>query len=282
VPFTTLTTHVGDTARPRVNGGRLVDLELSRQAFYEAWKHFKLGTIPLVLNVFPEGVLESERREAEKRAWDELRRVGFGNRDDEDDIYSAMLPLQRYEYAFDITYRHITEGERRRRTGMVANVRANATLAVLGDESVQLATLRTDAMTRALLSVLPDVQAGPGKAVSVRSKQLDTAAKDAGTSNRAMQEGLMRQGVRRDDARALVEMAGVERVAFAQIGASMMDNRGRYGRAPMVTNCFATTQGWYLIEESRRSSEAWTTIAPIDKPRMGSRVRDLLKTISAD
>jgi hypothetical protein len=256
-----------------------VDIELSHQAFYEAWKHFKLGTKPLVLNVFPQAMMESERREAEKHAWDELRRAGFGNRDAEDDIYSALLPLHRYEHSFDITYRHLTEGEQRRRTGMVANVRANATLAVNGEESVRLATLRADSMTRALLSILPEVKAGPGKAVSIRSRQLDKAAEDAGDSNRAMQEGLMRQGVRRDDARALVEMAGVERIAFAQIGASVMDKRGRYARAPMVTNLFATIQGWYLIEESRRSGEAWTTIAPVDKSRMSSRVRDLLKTI---
>jgi hypothetical protein len=256
-----------------------VDITLSKQAFYEAWKYFELGTKPLPLNVLPDGILQSERRTAEQRAWDELRKVGFGDRDREDDIHGVLLPLQRYERAFDITYRHIVNGEQQRRSGMVANARTSATLAVNSGEAVRLATLPVDAMIRALLSVLPDVQAGPGRGVSLRSKQLDTAASNAGESNRAMGEGLVRQGVRREDARVLVEMAGVDRVAFAQFGASIMDSLGKAVRAPMVTNCFATTQGWYLMEESRRSGEPWTTIAPIDKSRMGSRVQDLLKTI---
>jgi hypothetical protein len=254
-------------------------MELSQQAFYEAWKYFKLGTKPLVLNVLPQGVLESERRAAENRAWDELRRHGFGNRDDEDDIYSALLPLQRYDRAFDLTYRYLEADQQRRSTGMVANVRANATLAVLNEQSVRVSTLRADAMVRAILSVLPEIKPGPGRGVSIRSAQLDAAAETAGESDRAMIEGLMRQGVRRDDAQTIVEMAGADRVAFAQFGASITDRNGHHARAPMVTNVFATKRGWYLMEESRRGSEPWTTIAPIDRQRMGTRIQDLLKAI---
>lgn len=254
-------------------------MELSQQAFYEAWKYFKLGTKPLVLNVLPQGVMETERRQAENRAWEELRRHGFGNRDDEDDIYSALLPLQRYDRAFDITYRYLEAGQQRRSSGMVANVRANATLAVVSEQSVRVSTLRADAMVRAILSVLPEIKPGPGRGVSVRSKQFDAAAETAGESDRSMIEGLMRQGVRRDDAQAIVEMASGDRVAFAQFGASVTDRNGHHNRAPMVTNVFATQRGWYLMEESNRGSEPWTTVAPIDRQRMGTRIQDLLKAV---
>lgn len=257
-------------------------MELSQQAFYEAWKYFKMGTKPLVLNVLPQGVMESERRRVENRAWDELRRHGFGNRDDEDDIYGALLPLHKYDRAFDITYRYLEGGKPHTSTGMVANVRANATLAVLTEESVRVSTLRADAMVRAILSVLPEVKPGPGRGISVRSKQFDAAAATAGESDRAMTEGLMRQGVRRADAKAIVEMAGADRTAFAQFGASMTDRGGHRSRAPMVTNAFATSRGWYLMEESHSGSEPWTTIAPIDRQRLGSRIQDLLKAIGPE
>lgn len=257
-------------------------MELSPQAFYEAWKYFKMGTKPLVLNVLPQGVMESERRQAENRAWDELRRHGFGNRDNEDDIYGALLPLHRYDRAFDFTYRYLAGGKPRTSTGMVANVRANATLAVLTEESVRVSTLHADAMVRAVLSVLPEVKAGPGRGVSVRSKQFDGAAEAAGESDRAMIEGLMRRGVRREDAQAIVEMAGADRTAFVQFGASVTDRGGHRARAPMVTNAFATDRGWYLMEESHRGDEAWTTVAPIDRQRLASRVQDLLKTIGSE
>lgn len=254
--------------------------ELSRQAFHEAWKHFDLGTKPIVLNVLPEGVLESERREVQRRAWDELHRLGFGNEMREEDICSVFLPLRRYERSFDITFGERTADGERKTTGMVANVRSTATLAVMTEESVRLQALPADSMVRALLSVLPDdVQPGPGRGVSVRSAAMSAAAKGAGKDDRAMADGLVRQGVRRDEARLLVEMAGGQRVAWAQVGAAVMDGQGKRHRAPMVTNFFATAKGWYLIETNTRGAEPWTTVAPIDKQRMASRVKDLMKTI---
>ncbi|MCI2423927.1 ESX secretion-associated protein EspG [Saccharopolyspora sp. K220] len=254
--------------------------ELSKQAFYEAWKHFKLGTKPLVLNVLPDGVLQSERRAVERRAWDELRALGFGNEMREDDIYGVFLPLNRYERAFDVTFRQRKRDGERKLTGLVANVRNNATLAVQTEETVQLQTLPADAMVRAALSVLPDdVKAGPGRGVSLRSSAMEQAAKGAGASDRAMAEGLARQGIRRDEARSLVEMAGGARTAWAQFGASIVDGQGKRHRAPMVTNFFANAKGWYMIEENRRSAEAWTTIAPVDKQRMATRIQDLMKTL---
>ncbi|MEV0696609.1 ESX secretion-associated protein EspG [Saccharopolyspora sp. NPDC050389] len=256
-------------------------IELSKQAFHEAWKHFKLGTKPLVLNVLPEGIRQSERREAERRAWDELRALGFGNEMREDDIYGVFLPLQRYERAFDVTFNERRpDGGKRVLSGLVANVRSNAALAVQTAESVRLVALPADSMVRAALSVLPDdLKAGPGRGVSLRSSAMEEASKAAGTSDRAMADGLARQGVRRDDARTLVEMAGGQRVAWAQFGASIMDGQGKRHRAPMVTNFFANAKGWYFIENSHRSAEAWTTIAPADKQRMATRVQDLLKTL---
>ncbi|MDA3650191.1 ESX secretion-associated protein EspG [Saccharopolyspora indica] len=253
--------------------------ELSRQAFHEAWKHFKLGTKPIVLNVLPEGILESERRAVEQRAWDELHRLGFGNEMREEDICGVFLPLQRYERSFDVTLGERTADGERRTTGMVANVRGNATLAVLTEESVQLQALPEDSMVRVLLGVLPDdLKAGPGRGVSLRSAVMGAAAKEAGNSDREMADGLIRQGVKRDDARQLVEMAGGERIAWAQFGAATMDGQGKRNRAPMVTNFFATAKGWYMIETNNRGAEPWTTIAPIDKPRMASRITDLMKT----
>lgn len=259
-----------------------MDIELSKQAFHLAWQHFRLGSKPLALNVLPEGVTASERGESEERAWEELRRLGFGDRDREDDISAVFLPLHCYQRAFDIVYRYVEDGEQHRMSGLAASGSMTAALAVQGAETVRLMQLRAEELHRAVVSVLPEPQAGPGKAVSLRSEHLDAAAAEAGESNRAMRESLIRQGVRRDDADALVEMAGHERIGYAQFGASVMDRRGNRTRAPMVTNCFATPRGWYLMEETRRTGEAWTTFAPIDQPRMARRVQDLLDTITTD
>jgi hypothetical protein len=256
-----------------------VDIALSHQAFHELWKHFGLGSKPLALNVLPQGVLLDERRAAEARAWDELRAIGIDDRDRSDDLHGALLPLHHHDHAFDLTYRYREGDQERRKTGLVAADRHNATLAVHDADHVRIVVTRPDAMVRALLDVLPDLEAGPGKGVSLRSGDLDQVAAEAGASNRAMQEGLVRRGVRREDVRALVEMAGQERVAFAQFGASITDSAGHRRRAATVTNCFATPRGWYFMEESARGSEPWTTFAPVDKPRMGTRIKDLLKTV---
>lgn len=259
-----------------------MDIALSHQAFHELWKHFGLGSKPLVLNVQPQGVLLDERRAAEARAWDELREIGIDDRDRSDDLRGALLPLHQFHHAFDLTYRYLDAGQGRRKTGLAAADRHNATLAVREADHVRIAATRPDGTIRALLDVLPELTAGPGKGVSLRSADLDQVAAEAGTSNRAVQEGLVRRGVRREDVRALVEMAGQQRVAFAQFGAAVVDAAGHRRRAATVTNCFATAQGWYFMEESARGSEPWTTFAPVDAPRMGARIQDLLKTVPRD
>ncbi|MGJ7906528.1 ESX secretion-associated protein EspG [Actinopolyspora sp. H202] len=257
-----------------------MNIELSEQAFHLAWQHFRLGTKPLSLNVLPEGLNESERRDVEQRSWEELRLIGFGDRDAEDAVSGVFFPLDRYRDSFDLVYRYLSEEGEHRRTALAANGPASSALAVREGGVVRLRQLRTDdAPHRAVVGVLPELNPGPGKAVSVPSDQLDAAAADAGDSDRAMREALLRRGVRRDDASALVEMAGGERVGYAQFGAARMDQRGHRSRAPMVTNCFATTKGWYLMEETIRSGRAWTTFAPIDRNRLAERVRDLARSI---
>lgn len=259
-----------------------MDFALSHHAFHELWKHFELGSKPLSLNVLPQGVLQDERRAAEARAWEELRALGVEDRDGADDLRGALLPLHHYHHAFDLTHRYLEGEQDRRRSGLVAADRYSATLAVRDETSVRVVVTRPDSMVRALLDALPELSSGPGKGVSLRSADLDQVAAEAGTSNRAMQEGLVRRGVRREDVRALVDMAGAQRVAFAQFGAATMDDCGHRRRSEAVTNCFATAQGWYLMEESRRGSEPWTTFAPVDRQRMSSRIQDLLKSVPRD
>ena len=58
-PHTTTTSSPGLIAPPGSPGETTVDLELSHQAFHELWKHFQLGTKPLVLNVLPDGITQS-------------------------------------------------------------------------------------------------------------------------------------------------------------------------------------------------------------------------------
>ncbi|MFC7343775.1 ESX secretion-associated protein EspG [Saccharopolyspora griseoalba] len=253
-------------------------IELSAQAFHEAWEHFNLGTKPLVLNVLPDGVLEPERRQVQARARDELSALGFDNDMRQEDIEALFLPLARYDRAFDVNFRQRTPEGQRVVAALAACIRDRGTLAVLEGDTVRLQALTADSMARAALSVLPDdVKAGPGKGVSLRSAAMEAAAKAAGSDDRAMAENLVRQGIRRDDAKALVDMAGGARTAYAQVGAAVIDGAGKRHRAPLVTNFFANARGWYFIENSQRSAEAWTTIAPIDKPRMSARVQDLLK-----
>lgn len=260
-----------------------MNIELSEQAFHLAWQHFRLGTKPLLLNVLPEGITERQRRDAEQRAEQELRRLGFGDRDAEDDISGVFFPLNHYRNSFDLVYRYLTEQGEHRRTALAAVGPGSAALVVREDGVVRMRQLRSDDVPhRAVVGVLSGLSPGPGKAVSVPSEQLDAAAGEAGDSDRAMREALLRRGVRRDDASALVDMAGGERVGYAQFGAAQMDQRGNRFRSGTVSNCFATAKGWYLMEETRRSGQAWTTFAPIDHNRMTERVRELTRTIVPD
>ncbi|QGK69686.1 ESX secretion-associated protein EspG [Allosaccharopolyspora coralli] len=254
-----------------------MNIELSGQAFHELWEHLGLGVKPLALNVLPDGILESERREAEHHAVDELRRYGYGDRDGEDDLLGALQPLRRYERSYDIVYRFRDGDELPRHTGIVANQGNQATLAVYTGQTVRITTVANEDMSRAILNVVPEMKPGPGNGVSVRSAVLKEAGAEAGSSPRALVDALARRGVRREEANALSEMVGSKRLQYAQFGAATMDGLGKRTRMPMVTNCYSNAAGWFLMEENPRGAEPWTTFAPMDKQRMRLRVEDLFK-----
>lgn len=249
--------------------------ELTNQAFHDLWEHFALGPKPLYLNAFPEGILESDRRQAQQRAREELRRHGFGDRDSEDDLLGLLTPLTQYEHAFDMRYQAKRDDEVVKYTGMAACVRGDATIGVHNGRTVRLGSVPRESMVKSLLSVLPEMKPGEGRAVSLRSAQLDSAAAMAGDSLRKVGEALMRHGIRRDDALALARMAAAKRTGYAQFGVTRMDQLGKRQRATQVTSCFGTEDGWYLLEESLRGSEPWTTFAPVDKQRMAGRIQVL-------
>lgn len=257
--------------------GAPVNIELSDQAFHELWDHLGLGVKPLALNVLPDGILESERREAKNRAVDELRQHGYGDRDGEDDLLDALDPLRRYERAYDIIYRFRDGDALPRHTGLVANQGNRATLAVYTGQTVRITTVPTEDMSRAILNVVPEMKPGPGNGVSVRSAILKEAGSEAGSSPRALVDALARRGARRDEASSLADMVGSQRLQYAQFGAATMDGLGKRTRMPMVTTCYSTASGWFLMEENPRGAEPWTTFAPMDKQRMRLRVEDLFK-----
>ncbi|GLZ27994.1 ESX secretion-associated protein EspG [Lentzea sp. NBRC 105346] len=139
----------------------------------------------------------------------------------------------------------------------------HAGLAVVRDDEVLLQPIRPTALTTSLLSVLPPVRAGSGRALSAPLDVVRGAGRSRGHDVR---QALLEAGLSRDDAVLLSELA-TGRTAGGQFGAT---HRGV--RAKTVITWFDTTLGRYLVV----SAGGWLSVAPADSSRIASRIEEIL------
>ncbi|SFS40924.1 ESX secretion-associated protein EspG [Saccharopolyspora flava] len=252
-------------------------ISLSALEFDVLTEHLGIDEVPLVLKVPSPGRTRTERAELVDSSWRALSRRGLvgGGVDAE---------LERMLRVIADPGREV-DG----RSWLGRSVRVLAAADRDGDEAVlaikdgdflSFSPASAAGLPRAAISPLPELPAGPGRSVSVPSRDLDDAAAEVGDQVEALPAALRRRGVRADDAGALAEMvAGA--AAQGQFGAAARDRSGRRGRAERVVGFFDTALGRYVqTRTTSPSGEAWSTIAPVDTRRLIGLVEQLLDEIT--
>jgi ESX secretion-associated protein EspG len=245
-------------------------ITLSALEFDVLWEHLDLGDMPLVLKVPSPGRTNAERARLIERAWDSMQAKGVGRQVDIDPRLTAMLRL---------IARPSRELDGRLWIGRSLRLLAAAdgdagVLAV--QEGDQLTFRSADGMglPRHTLSVLPAVAAGPGRSVTLPSKEFEAAARVA-TEPKDFEAALRDRGLRDADAEALRLMIGDVRQQ-GQFGGAARDKWGRRIRTPRVISFFDTAAGRYLqVRKQSDSGEAWTTISPTDQKRLLQHLTEL-------
>ena len=251
-------------------------VSLSALEFDVLTEHLRLPEVPLVLKVPSPGRTYVERTHLIDSAWRSLGQRGL-RRD-----LGGLDP--ELEWMLRLLGEPEREVDGRCWLGRSVRVLAaadseHAVLATKEDESLTLRPVSPNGLPREAVSLLPPLSAGPGRSVSVRSADLDSAAADAGASPERLPAELRRRGVRADDADGLVEMvAGA--TSRGQFGAAAR-KRDRRERATRVVGFFDTAHGRYAqLRRRSPSGENWSTIAPADGHRLIGHLTELLDELA--
>ncbi|MFC3897257.1 ESX secretion-associated protein EspG [Lentzea rhizosphaerae] len=245
---------------------------LSTREFEVLWQTLRLGRIPYPLDVPSEGDTERERKALQDSTLAGLRDRGLAGDARLEDL---LRVLDDHQVSVDAV-----AGLDRTVRALAASNGDEAVLAVIDGDHVGLAEIRPTGLAREIVRVLPDGEAGPGSALSVRLETLqqavalqeaeqDEESEDpwgAADDELDDRQALLRAGLSAQDARQMDELAS-NRVAGGQFGVT----HGRH-RADVVINWFDTHQGRYLMVRT----DGWLSLSPTDNDRIATRIDAVL------
>lgn len=247
---------------------------LTAVEFDVLWEWLGLGATPVVLRLDSPGRTHSERRGIVATGWQGLRQRGLADLSGPDPEIVRLMHLLAVPTC---------QVELRMRLGRELRVAAAArpgttALALRQDETVTLSSAAGP--VSATLGALPAAAAGPGRAVTLPSADLEAATTEAG-GPAPMAETLTRRGVDREDAERLEAMLrGVTR--RGQLSVLAADQWGVLHRLPRVLGVLDTRRGRYLMQRNTAADGVeWTTLAPTDLPRLRDRLDALLAEVEA-
>lgn len=249
---------------------------MSALEFDVLWEHLRLGDMPLVVKVPSPGRTHEERAQLEARAWADLSARGLGRpvevNPDIEDLLGVLAKPAR-----EIDVRAFVGRDVR---VLAASAGDTAAVAELSGNTVTLRRASEASLASAALAVLPAMQAGPGRSVTLRTEDFERAAKNA--TREGFGNALLETGLRGDDAEALVEM--IKDVAHTgNVGAATRDRLGRRKRAARVVSFFDTEDGRYVqIRRAADDGTLWTTISPADLRKLIHHVTELLDEVLAE
>jgi hypothetical protein len=253
--------------RPRTQAGRPAKAlgtrpdrwVLTAVEFDVLWEWLRLGATPVVLRMDSPGHCGAARARIVGSGWQALR---------ERSLADASGPHPELVRLLNLLARPAAQLELRMWRGhsmrAVTAGRGNSSaLAVRQDETVTLSACT--GLASALIDVLPPAPAGPGRAVTVPTAVIDSAA---GTPHPAAPgDRMLERVLRRSDGRT----------HRAQIAALATDRCGMLRRLPKIVGILDTAAGRYqLTKTTTADGEEWTTLAPADGDQLRERAADLL------
>lgn len=240
---------------------------LTAVEFDVAWERLGLGPTPVVLQLPSPGRTGAERRQIMADGWHALRQRGLAGPSGPDPELARLLQLLARP-AEQLELR----GEWRHPVRAVAAGRAGiGVLAVRQDATVTLQPCPS--LPSGLLTVLPAVVAGAGRAAVLTTAALAGALGATGVTLRA---ALIGRGVPAGDAALLARMPATGG-GRAQIVALVADATGVLRRAGGVLGVLDGPAGRYLMTRTAgEDGVEWTTVAPADGRRLRHRVSGLL------
>lgn len=249
------------------------DFLLTQSELSVLWRHHELGRLPYPLDVPVLGATESERRDLDHDARDDLACRGL--------LYDHRLTgLLHLLAEHDVAVDAVGYFDRTVRALTVSNGEDAAMVIIDGDQ-VGVLEVRPTGLARSIVDVLPIGEAGPGSGLSVPLDALHTAVRlhehapepedPWGYDELNERQALEQAGLSEQDATVVAELAA-GRIRGGQFGVSRVSTQLTAERSDVVINWFDTLQGRYLMV----IASGWLSLAPTDNERIAHRIDSVL------
>ncbi len=246
---------------------------ISALEFDVLWEHLRLEDMPVVLRVDSPGGTEGERQRLVQAAWTSLENKGYGRPVGLDPRLARMLRvLERPDSEIDARLwldKHVRV--------LVAAVEDYAVHASLIENNLVLREASLTGLPREALAGMPELPAGPGESVNLRSADFEAAALTA-LSKGQFTGALTAAGVHERDVDSLQRMVS-DIIGQGQFGAAARDRWGHRIRTDHVVSFFDTEAGRYVQVRRPSNGADWSTIAPVDGRRMHQHISSMYEEV---
>lgn len=247
-----------------------MSIELSATEIEVCWRQLQLSELPIVIDVPTLGRTDTERRQLVAYTLDGLReRRLFGERGVDPVLTDLLVTLAQHQWAVEAWL--LLDRPVRALAACRGEIGA---LATLDGNRMRLAPCSPHQLFDELIR-LARLSAGPGRSVTVRAENLDSAAQVAGRDMQRLAEELTHRGERYDDAQALAGMCA-RHGQLGQFGALARDHLGRQRSGQRVIGLHATPHGWYSQLRRTGYGGTFVTVTPAGHDVVTAQLRELI------
>ncbi len=247
---------------------------LSWQEYDFLWEHLELGPHKPVLNIDSHGYTVDERAELRAEAWKSLAHRGLGA---PGNIHPALerclTVLARPEWELDARLHLSADGPRT--SALIGATSSRAAVGVLDATALTVWPTAPTGLARAAVDLLPPHPPGNGVSITLPAETLDRCAARAGTDADALCRALVSEGLGKDEARKITDVAG-QVIRFGHLGAARTPRHGQRQRAGHVVSFYDNPLSRYLFSRKPSNGQQWVTLTPATTAAITAQLDELL------
>lgn len=257
---------------------------LSHAAADMVWEDLKLGSRPYPFEFPYLGQTEDERRGIRNAVYRDLESRGLANRGRvAPEIEEALNLLVRFDFGVNAVASLDAKAIERQLLARGGAAGETAALAVLDDRMMKVDLIRSSALIRAVVDLVPPARPGPGQSITIpmpssapppraRHQQDDF-------DNATFTSAMTARSATASQTRALEAVFERPRLRAGQFGLTVRKRHGREERAPQIA-WFDNDQGRYMSQKRPgQDGQSWLTHAPADNARIAAQLAQELNTM---
>ncbi|MBW4715750.1 ESX secretion-associated protein EspG [Saccharothrix obliqua] len=249
---------------------------LSHAAADMLWEDLKLGSRPYPFEFPYLGQTIDERRGIRNAVYRDLESRGLARRGRvAAEVEEALNLLVRFEFSLNAVASLDAENVARQLLARAGARGELAVLAVLDDRQLKVDTMRSSALLRTVVDLIPPSKPGPGQSVTVpvpTSAPPPPPRRDDDFGDATFTRAMAPHSSAGSQIRALEATFERPRLRAGQFGVTVRGRHGRETRAPQVA-WFDNDQGRYLAQTRQgQDGRKWLTHAPADNARIAAQL----------